>query len=254
MFSRSTDREWERFGKHDAYYGVLNQDKFRKAHLDEAKEEFLKSGFPYIENVLANIKKHIDQDFKIDRAVDFGCGVGRLVVPLAKVAKEVIAIDVSTAMLLEARKNCEARSISNVKFVKSDDNLSCLDQRYSFIHSIIVFQHIPVHRGELIFNHLLSRLEPGGVCVVHFTYASKNKRKQLASLIRKWIPLGANLINLIQGRDFFAPHMQMNEYNLNRLFLGIQDIQVANCYTEFTDHGGELGMILYFQKPRTTTE
>ncbi len=250
MFSRSTDREWERFGKCDAYYGVLNQNKYRKANLDEVKEEFLKSGFPYVDTVLDNIQKHIDQDFKIDRAIDFGCGVGRLVIPLAEVANEVVAIDVSTAMLAEARKNCEDRSISNVNFIKSDDSLSGLDQTYNFIHSIIVFQHIPVRRGELIFNRLLSRLEPGGVCVVHFTYASTRKRKRLASLIRQWIPLGANVINLIKGRDFFAPQMQMNEYDLNRLFFVMQKNQASKCYTEFTDHGGELGMILYFQKPK----
>lgn len=100
MFNNDTDKEWEKFGKYDPYFGVLTHDKFHKINLtDENKEEFFKSGFDYIDDVLEKIRSHIDQSFTIKKALDFGCGVGRLVIPLANVAKEVTGVDVSDSML-----------------------------------------------------------------------------------------------------------------------------------------------------------
>ncbi|MEM7457406.1 MAG: hypothetical protein AAF456_23935 [Planctomycetota bacterium] len=45
------------------------------------------------------------------------------------------------------------------------------------------------------------------------------------------------------------PEMQMNTYRLNELFFMLQSIGIQDIYTQFTDHGGELGVYLYFQKP-----
>lgn len=250
MFNNNTDKEWEKFGKEDPYYGVIAHVKFRKTNLtDENKEELFKSGFDYINDILGKIRLHIDQTFTIKKALDFGCGVGRLIIPLANVAEEVTGVDVSESMLNEARKNCEARSLNKVVLVKSDDGLSLLNGKYDFIHSVIVFQHIPVKRGEQIFENLLSHLEDEGVCVVHFTYAKSHKTNKLVSLLWKCIPLSGNLINLIRGRRFFSPQMQMNTYDINHLFLTIQNAGVRSCYTEFTNHGGELGIVVYFKKP-----
>lgn len=250
MFNSDTDNEWEKFGKDDPYYGVLTHDKFRKNNLTtENKEEFFKSGSGYIDEVLEKTRRHIDKNFTIKKALDFGCGVGRLVIPLANVSQEVTGVDVSDSMLREAKINCEERSIKNVAFVKSDDGLSLLDGKYDFIHSFIVFQHIPVIRGEQILENLISRLEDDGICVVHFTY-EKRKKKPMVSFIKKYIPLANNVDNLLIGRKFFAPQMQMNPYDLNRLFSIIQKANVLDCYTEFTNHGGNLGIVVYFKKPK----
>ena len=46
------------------------------------------------------------------------------------------------------------------------------------------------------------------------------------------------------------PEMQMNPYNVNELLFFIQSQDIRNLYVEFTDHGGELGVFLYFQKPK----
>ena len=256
MFN-NTDGEWEKFGKDDPYYGVLSHNKFHKSNLtEENKEEFFTHGFNYIDDVLDKIRQHIDPTFSIKKldkkALDFGCGVGRLVIPLSNIAQEVTGVDVSDSMLNEAKKNCAARSIRNVTFVKSDDNLSLLNCKYDFIHSIIVFQHIPVTRGEKIFANLIAHLECGGVCVVHFTYAKTSAILKFVSFVKKYVPMSKNAINLIRGRKFFAPQMQMNSYNLNHLFLMIQKANISDCYTAFTNHGGELGVVVYFKKPRLT--
>jgi trans-aconitate methyltransferase len=249
VFDNNTDRDWEKFGKDDAYFGVIAHPKYRKSNLtEEGKKEFFQSGADDIDRVLSTVRRQIDQDFTIKKAIDFGCGVGRVLIPLASVSEEVIGIDVSDSMLDEAKENCKAQSIENVAFIKSDDTLSRLKNKYNFIHSLIVFQHIPVTRGMQIFENLLTHLDVGGVCVVHFTYATYNKERKFLSFIKKYIPFSRNFINLTLKRDFFAPQMQMNKYNLNQLLLLLQKADIHNYYAEFTNHGGELGMVFYFQK------
>jgi cyclopropane fatty-acyl-phospholipid synthase-like methyltransferase len=251
MFRSDTDKEWEIYGKDDPYFGVITHDKFHKCNLtDENKEEFFRSGSIYIDNVLKKIRQHIDPTFTIKEALDFGCGVGRLVIPLADVAKEVTGIDVSDSMLNEAKKNCEAHSISNVVLVKSDDSLSSLKDKYDFIHSFIVFQHIPVKRGEYIFQNLMAHLEDEGVCVIHVTYAKDDTINKLVSLINNYVPLAKNVINLFKERDFFGPQMQMNTYDLNRLLLIMQKMNICEFHAEYTNHGGVLGVVLFFRKPK----
>ena len=251
MFKIDTDKEWEKYGRNDPYFGVITYEKFKNTNLtEENREEFFKSGVIYIDKMIQTIRKHIEPTFTIKEALDFGCGVGRLVIPLADVAKNVTGVDVSDSMLKEAKKNCNAQSIKNVVLFKSDDALSLLKGKYNFIHSFIVFQHIPVKRGESIFKNLIAHLEDEGVCVIHVTYAKDSTIKKLVALIKSFIPLAKNFINLFKGRDFFAPQMQMNSYDLNKLLLIIQNANISEFYAEFTNHAGELGVILFFRKPK----
>ena len=197
MFYQNTDKEWETFGKIDPYFGVLAQDKYQQANLTEmSKADFFKSGYDYLDNILRNVRKYITPDFVPRKAMDFGCGVGRLVIPLAEVAEHVVGVDVSDSMLREAKRNCSSRSLKNVSLLKSDDELSMIEDEYDFIHSYIVFQHIPVKRGERIFRNLLEHLAAGGVGVIHFTFATLNKVNRLIIWAKSYIPLVKNLTNL----------------------------------------------------------
>ena len=55
---------------------------------------------------------------------------------------------------------------------------------------------------------------------------------------------------MIKGRGFSTPQMQMNDYNLNRLFAIIQQkLGVSNLFVDYTNHDGTLGVIIYFMKP-----
>ena len=252
MKVNDTDSQWKRWGKEEPYFGVLTEEKFLSANLSlESKAEFFDSGKDYIHHVLERVRQHTVPGFIPKRVLDFGCGVGRLVVPLSEIAREVIGMDVSDSMLDEARINCRERGIENASFVLSDDAFSMIDGEFNFIHSFIVFQHIPVKKGEKLFGSLLSYLSDDGVCVVHFTYARPEKRglRKFASWLRAHIPLAREIANTVRGKKMSAPEMQMNPYDLNRIALLMEENNVANYYTEFIRHGaGIRGVLLYFQK------
>lgn len=261
----STDDEWEKWGQKDPYYGVLTNEKFRGENLtNDAKAEFFKSGRVHVDHVIDVCEKHLDESFSPDRVLDFGCGVGRLVVPFAQSIKQVVGLDISESMLKEARANCDDHALNNVTLLTSDDQLSALTGTFDLIHSVIVLQHIPIHRGRQIFEQMLNRLAPNGIGAIQVAYAKRAFKATYGrpSMSRRAQKAAKNLLDQairktplsrLQNSDKDAiaadPEMQMNSYNLNELFFLIQSAGVKKTYLEFTDHGGELGAFLYFQKP-----
>lgn len=251
---QNTDKSWEKYGFEDAYFGVLNQDKFKRNKLDEnSLQDFFDSGKEHINNVIDTIQKHLEPGFQPKQVLDFGCGVGRLLIPLAQVSEQVVGLDISDSMLAEAKKNCERNSIHNVKLVKSDDSLSGIaGEKYDFIHSYIVFQHMSVRRGEAILAKMIEHLSDRGIAVLHFTYHYKgSKIKKVTDWMRQQIPLVQNIVNLYRKRKFDYPVMLMNQYSLNKLYLILQNRNIYDSYVRFTNDSGHLGIILYFQKQAT---
>src|SRR5262249_48034444 len=137
---------------------------------DEALEQLFASGEAYWKNVLQVVREQVPA-FCPTSVLDYGCGVGRLVIPLARQGLTVTGVDIAESMLRTAREHCDRLKLTNVRFVKADSTLSGLTESSSLVHSFIVFQHIEPARGEKILELLLDRLEPRGVGVLHFTFA-----------------------------------------------------------------------------------
>jgi SAM-dependent methyltransferase len=252
MFSVRPDAEWKRYGEMDPYFGVLSQQQYHGSHLNSpARAAFFRSGEEYIDFVLSTIRSRLVADFRPSRALDFGCGVGRLTIPLARVCSDVVGVDVSAAMLREAQRNCDEAGRGGVEFVCSNDQLSRVSGRFDFIHSFIVFQHIPPSRGLRLVRALLGRLTPGGVGALHFTY---HRRAPLARRVSCWlrahVPLLHPLVNVLRGLTARYPLMRMYKYDLNKICFMLQQESCERCHTVFTDHGGHLGAVLFFQKRR----
>lgn len=255
MAGGNTDEEWEKWGKRDPYFGVLTNEKYRYKNLtDEARKEFFDSGRAHIRSVLAVIRRVIDPDFSPDKILDFGCGVGRLVIPFSEIAQKVVGLDISESMLKEAERNCNKYSITNISLLKSDDELSVLDGKFDLIHSYIVFQHIPVMRGLQIFTKLIEHLENGGVCTVQFIYSHSIQKKNYqyppleipSESIRMKL---AKMLNIKQSNTDQDPSMIMNLYSMDEIFFLLHSMAITNIHVEFTDHDGVLGCFLYFRKP-----
>ena len=256
----NTDAVWEWFGENQPYFGVLVDPKYRHEQLDEqAKRDFFDTGKAHVEFVLQTIKEHFDNNFTIKRALDFGCGVGRLTIPLSTACEQVVGIDASRSMLQEATKNAKEMGAENIEFFLADDNFSTLGgQSFDFINSFIVFQHIPLQRGYHLLRRLLSLLREDGIGVLHFTYSTPRpgcaftlkSRSGFVSYLRYRSFVVNGLINFAQGRSFATPLpiMQMNEYNLSTVHKLLYEKQCGEVYTRFTDHRGALGVLLFFRK------
>jgi 2-polyprenyl-3-methyl-5-hydroxy-6-metoxy-1,4-benzoquinol methylase len=241
----STDIAWEEWGRRDPYFGVITDPKFRRTEMDErSKQEFFESGASHVNGVLTTIRKYVDPNFTPRRVLEFGCGVGRLLVAFAKTAEDVVGLDVSPSMLQEARWNCDKHGVLNVGLFTSDDSLSSLNGSFDLIHSCIVFQHIPVERGRAIFSKLLQRLRPGGIGAIQLTYSKTRFASNHG--VAPPAPTPSELLPASTVAPDADPVIQMNPYNMNEIMFLMQSRGVQQFHVEFSDHGGELGVFLFF--------
>ncbi len=248
---RSTDVEWERWGVRDPYYGVLADERYRRNQLtDESLRRFFDSGERHVDQLVRTIRDRLDPRFAPSSVLDYGCGVGRTLVPFAQRAARVVGLDVSDAMLAEARRNCDERSLDNVTLARSDDSLSSLSGVFDLVHSLLVFQHMEVPRGERVLAALVERLTPGGIGALHFLVASDRGwlRRALARA-RGPVPGLHQLVNLLRGKRLDEPLAQMNAYDLPRLLLQLRRQGIEWVVCESDEQDGNLAVMLYFQKP-----
>jgi len=251
-----TDADWDKWGEIDPYFGVLSSDEYHAEKLnEESRAKFFQSGDEYIARTLANVRSHLDADYQPKRCVDFGCGVGRLVIPLASVSEKVIGIDVSDHMLAEAASNCRERNIKNISFIKSDDDLTMLTGKYDFIHSCLVLQHIPTKRGMRLVKALLRHLEPGGVVALQFYYRCDAPRviRSLVKLRYK-LPIANSVRNLIRGRSLSEPAMQLHVYDLEAMIGLLTAYGVDSLYMHPFTHDEFQSVALYGQRAIGTGE
>jgi 2-polyprenyl-3-methyl-5-hydroxy-6-metoxy-1,4-benzoquinol methylase len=242
------EKKWDYFGETNPYFAVATFDKFKSENLnDNALTEFFETGEEYVERIWQEIESNFQTEFKPRKAIDFGCGVGRITLPLARRCEKVIGIDISENMLKEARENSARFNLGNVNFVKGDNDLTKVAGEFDFIHSFIVFQHIKPKIGEAIFKKFVGMLSNGGIGVLHFTYA--DNQMTLAQKIRFQIyrdfSWSYKLRNFIKKSN--EPLIQMYLYDLNRLLLVLQENDCHKCQIRFSQHGAE-GALLFFQK------
>lgn len=244
------DRAWKILGAREPYFAVLTDPRFQTADRAGAERDaFFRSGEEDIGRVFGDIRESVCADFAPRRALDFGCGVGRLVLPLATRVSEVVGVDVSPAMLQEAQRNVAERALDNVTLLCSSDQDYRLPGAFDFIHSYIVFQHIPRKLGMTIVQQLLKHLSPGGVGALHFVYAIRRSPFwRAAHWARKTIPLVHPLINVALGHPARRPMMQMNIYPLDDLLTMLRDFGCDRVTIRLTEQDGFLGAMLMFRK------
>lgn len=212
-----TSRAWERLGAEDPYYAVLTEPKYHGTLGPAALGAFFASGEADVAMLLDAVHDAGGAE-RFETALDFGCGVGRLTIPLARRVTQVIGVDVAASMLDLARKHASASDVSNATFLDIDRMLAEIaPSSVDLLTSYIVFQHIPVRKGEALLEHLLTLLRPGGAFALHFTFRRSGGRfKRMLRRLRASLPLLHTLIQLVK-RERRLPYMEMNAYDERRL-------------------------------------
>lgn len=231
-----SDSHWRRWAETDAYFGVFSEPRFRKDVVKDNRDAFFASGQDHVHERLAAAERHFGP-FERRRALEFGCGVGRLTLPLSTVFDQVTALDIAPAMLAEATRNAHGVGAGNISFAQSDDVLSEAQGQFDFVMSCIVFQHIPTRRGLQIVQRLLEKVAPGGIFAVQFCIGKHNS---LASRLRFWlqcnVPGVHEFMNWKRGRPVREPFMEMNAYPLDRIVAMADAADFGACIiTTFAD-------------------
>jgi len=93
---------WEKLGRRDPFWAVLTLRRCK--HNRWEPEAFFETGRREVEEALAYVRG-LGVELRFGRALDFGCGVGRLCRALGERFDEVVGVDIAASMLDVARQH-----------------------------------------------------------------------------------------------------------------------------------------------------
>jgi ubiquinone/menaquinone biosynthesis C-methylase UbiE len=226
-----TDGDWKEWGERDPYFGVVTFSQFRKEQLPQNRDAFFQTGERDV-NLATSQANRFGNPIKRDRALDFACGVGRLLVPLARRFEQVVGLDISEGMMREARHNMQEFQCRNVSIFESDDNLSRADGTFDLVLSKIALQHIPVARGMRILRELLKRVGSGGAAVLDFSVHVERP------IWKEFQYYKYRAARLVRGRDKVDPPMKMHSYELSDLISEFEHSGMKDISIDIAKHFG----------------
>lgn len=169
----TVDEIWEGFARSRPEYYILTEEMPLQA--------FFASGRRDAESILTDIGPDLR---RAGRAIDIGCGVGRLAIPMARRFDEVIGVDVSPTMLERLVQNCRSAGVENVHAADADAPWE-EDSLADLVYSRIVFQHIEADEViERYVRRIRTALAPDGIAHVQFD----TRRRSVVYRVRNRFP------------------------------------------------------------------
>jgi 2-polyprenyl-3-methyl-5-hydroxy-6-metoxy-1,4-benzoquinol methylase len=148
---------WDQAAREDAMFNILTDPG--KANRGWEPAEFFQHGQVEIDRALGRLQLSGGA-----RALDFGCGVGRLTQALAGHYKGVDGVDISEEMIVQARALNSCRRVRyhhntapNLKLFKA--------RTFDLVYSMLVLQHMPQELQHGYVREFFRVLKPGGAAM-----------------------------------------------------------------------------------------
>jgi SAM-dependent methyltransferase len=153
---------FESLGKTDPLWGVLTHKRRKHNRWDPA--DFFETGRVEIQEVMQYCDA-LGLEIRRERALDFGCAVGRLTQPLCEYFQDVVGVDIAASFLDCARQynryGERCRYLHNTR-----NDLALLEsESLDFIYTRITLQHMPAVYSVRYIAEFFRLLRPGGVAV-----------------------------------------------------------------------------------------
>jgi ubiquinone/menaquinone biosynthesis C-methylase UbiE len=206
-------RDWNERAREDAKWFI------NSVRRGQTEEEFDDTGRRDFESLVkAELPILVgDRDPGSLRALEIGCGIGRLTKHLAGIFGEVYGTDVSSEMIHQGRERLRSYHNIQLRETNGSDFAELPDEYFDFIISYIVFQHVP--SKEIILSNIRDAyrlLKPG--CVFKFAVRSLMNDELARMQKDTWIgaslseeeirqvarDLGARLIGLTGGGTLYC--------------------------------------------------
>src|SRR5580704_5372279 len=132
--SRMMSRDWNRRARSDVRYYVALGRK------SQSWQDFFRSG----EDLVRGLEKELDRISSTTapgerRALEIGCGPGRLMLPLSRHFHEIHGVDVSEGMIRLARQNLSGIAHAHVHTADGTSLEQFSDETFDFAYSYAVF-------------------------------------------------------------------------------------------------------------------
>jgi SAM-dependent methyltransferase len=180
------DERWDRFAREDAEYYVLT-DLGRHAGA-EGLRKFFETGRAEARRLLDRCRPYLGRR---ELAIEIGCGVGRVAVPMSSEFDRLIAVDVSPTMLEKLEEHAARDPTAGVIEPMLANTRWDEPDSADFIYSVLVFQHIERFEEIVAYLERVSHaLRPGAVAYLQFdTRASTLPYRVRNALPDRLLPL-----------------------------------------------------------------
>jgi SAM-dependent methyltransferase len=152
------NKNWTALGTTDPMWAILT-DPAKKGNR-WSPEEFFETGRHDIKTILARLES-AGLPVSFGRALDFGCGIGRLTHALAEKFEFVDGVDISDSMINHAK---EFNQFPDRAFyhLNTREDLSLFPScKYDFIFTMICLQHMPKGLQKKYIAEFIRLLKPG---------------------------------------------------------------------------------------------
>ena len=151
---------WDHAAREDAMFNIITFAD--KANGGWTAEEFFAHGQVEIDAAMDRLKTlHLGEGH--GRALDFGCGIGRLTQALANHYDRVDGVDISQEMVTLAVEHDRHGCTYHVN--QTEDLALFEDDTFDLVYSMIVLQHMPQHLQRGYVREFFRVLKPGGVAM-----------------------------------------------------------------------------------------
>ena len=181
-------QDWEHLAEIDPFWAVLTRRGRKGGRWDV--DEFFATGEAEVAHV-SSVAEKLGRPAHRVRALDFGCGVGRLTRALGTRFDSAIGIDISTGMVDRARRLNEAFPACEFRVNASSDLAQLESASFDVVYSSIALQHVPtVPEIERYIAELVRVARPDGLVVFGLPFHipslwSFQPRRRLYALLRR---------------------------------------------------------------------
>jgi SAM-dependent methyltransferase len=180
--------DWERLAEVDPLWAVLTAPEQKDGGWNT--EAFFATGETEIAAVFSEIDRLGRAPGRV-RALDFGCGVGRLTRALGSRFETAVGVDISEAMVEQARRLNEAFPACEFRVNTTADLRQFETGSFDFVYSSLVLQHLPsAAHVEAYVAEFFRLVGPDGLVVfgiprhISFPYSLQPRRRAYGLLRR----------------------------------------------------------------------
>jgi SAM-dependent methyltransferase len=159
MDLRELQRHWDIFGRRDPFWAVLT-DPARRGNR-WSPEEFFETGRAEIAELLDHAAR-LGVPRQQRRALDFGCGAGRLTQALAEHFESALGVDVAPSMITLARTHNRQGNRCAYEINDRPDLSRWPDASFDLVYTSRVLQHIEPRYSTSYIREFVRVLAPGG--------------------------------------------------------------------------------------------
>jgi len=173
-------KNWNELGKDDPLWVVLTDPAKKGGKWDPS--EFFETGRTEIKNMLRELS---DKGIELDktRALDFGCGVGRLSQALSEHFDRVDGVDLAPSMVEHARRFNRHPEKCHYHVTGAVDLSLFNDSSFNFLYSALTLQHIEVRFQKVYLQEFVRVLAPGGIACFQIISATLRRALYPASAV-----------------------------------------------------------------------